>query len=79
MDLVSGGTYEISTKIRDRQTTNFDNYLRIYQTPEQAEGLYRCFAVSSLDGPIQDRNITGLLYTCIIESVDSISKDGPDM
>ena len=57
--MVSGGSYEISTKIRDRQTTNFDNYLHIYQTPELAEGLYRCFAVSSLDGPIQDRNVTG--------------------
>ena len=27
VDLVSSGSYEISTKIRDRQTTNFDNYL----------------------------------------------------
>ena len=28
-DLVSGGTYEITTKLRDRRTTIFDNYLRI--------------------------------------------------
>ena len=58
MDLVSGGTYEITTKLRDRQTTSFDNYLRVYQTPQQAEGIYRCIPVSSMDGPIQDRNIT---------------------
>ena len=58
VDLVSGGTYEITTKLRDRQTTKFDNYLRIYQTPQQAAGIYRCIPVSSMDGPIQDRNIT---------------------
>ena len=57
-DLVSNGTYEITTQLRDRQTTKFDNYLRIYQTPQQAEGLYRCFQVSLIDGPIHDSNIT---------------------
>ena len=57
-DLVSGGTYEITTQLRNRQTTTFDNYLRIFQTPQQAEGIYRCIPVSSLDGPIQDRNIS---------------------
>ena len=57
-DLVSGGTYEITTQLRDRQTTTFDNYLHIYQMPQPAEGIYRCIPVSSMDGPIQDRNIT---------------------
>ena len=58
VDLVSGGTYEITTKFRDRQTTKFDNFLRLYQPPQLAEGIYRCIPVSSMDGPIQDRNIT---------------------
>ena len=53
-DLVSGGTYEIVTELRDRQTTTFDNFLRINQTPQQAEGLYRCTAVNALDGPVQE-------------------------
>ena len=57
-DLVSGGTYEITTQLRDRRTTSFDNYLRIYQTLQLVEGIYRCIPVSSMDGPIQDRNIT---------------------
>ena len=68
VDLVSGGTYEIATKLRDRQTTTFDNFLRIYQTPQLAEGIYRCIPVSSMDGPVQDRNITrsSLLLTTSI-------------
>ena len=53
-DLVSGGTYEIKTELRDRQTTTFDNFLRINQTPQQAEGIYRCTAVNALDGPVQE-------------------------
>ena len=66
-DLVSGGTYEITTKLRDRQNTTFDNFLHIYQTPQQAEGIYRCIPVSSMDGPVQDRNITSSsLYIIII-------------
>ena len=54
-DLVSGGTYELITELRDRQTTTFDNFLRINQTPQQADGIYRCTAVNALDGPVQDR------------------------
>ena len=66
-DLVSGGTYEITTKLRDRRTTIFDNYLRIYQTPQQAEGIYRCHPVSSMDGPVQNNNFTrSLLFDNIL-------------
>ena len=63
-DLVSGGTYEIITELRDRQTTSFDNFLRINQTPQQAEGIYRCQAVNALDGPVQEgAEITRGAYT----------------
>ena len=62
-DLVSGGTYEITTKLRDRQTTSFDNFLRIYQVPQLAAGIYGCVPVSSMDGPVQDRNITRSLLS----------------
>jgi hypothetical protein len=65
VDLVSGGTYEITTKLRDRQTTKFDNYLRIYQPLQLAEGTYRCTPVSSMDGPVQDRNITRSWLLCV--------------
>ena len=67
--LASGGTYEITTKLRDRQITTFDNYLRIYQTPQQAEGIYICIPVSSMDGPIQDRNITRSLLLLATSSI----------
>ena len=52
--LASGGTYKMATNLRSRQTTTFDNFLHIYQTPQQAEGIYRCILYSSNDGPIQD-------------------------
>ena len=53
--LSTGGAYEITTELRDRQNTTFDNFLRISQTPQQAGGIYRCEAVNALDGPIQNR------------------------
>ena len=61
--LASGGTYEITTKLRDRQTTTFDNFLRIYQVPQLAAGIYSCVPVSSMDGPVQDHNITRSLLS----------------
>ena len=54
--LVSGGTYKITTELRDRQTTTFDNFLRINQTPQQAAGIYGCTSVSAVDGPVQGRD-----------------------
>ena len=53
LSLVSGGIYEISEELRDRQTATFDNFLRIYQTHQQAEGIYTCTSISAVDGPVQ--------------------------
>ena len=61
--LTGGGTYEITTKLRDRQTTTFDNFLYIYQVPQLAAGIYGCVPVSSMDGPVQDHNITRSLLS----------------
>ena len=56
--LVSGGSssYDISTEIRDRRNTTFDHFLYIYQTPQQAEGIYRCLSVNAIEGPVQNRS-----------------------
>lgn len=63
-ELTSGGTYEITTKLRDRKNTEFDNLLHIYQILQLAEGIYRCIPLSSLDGPIQDNNFTQSELSC---------------
>ena len=68
--LVSGGSYEISTVLRDRKNTTFDHFLRIYQTPQQAQGIYRCWSGNALEGPVQNRSagatISSGMYRYII-------------
>ena len=54
--LSNGGAYEITTELRDRQNTTFDNFLHVSQTPQQAGGIYSCRVVNALDGPIQNRS-----------------------
>ena len=54
LSLVSGGTYEISEELQDRRNATFDSFLRIYQTHEQAAGIYSCTSVSAIDGPVQE-------------------------
>ena len=53
IDLVAGSDYEISTELRSRENTTFDNFLHLFQTPQQAQGIYQCIALSDLDGPVQ--------------------------
>ena len=55
-DLVNSVTYEITTVLRDRENTTFDNnyFLRIYQTPQEAQAMYHCEALNALDGPVQN-------------------------
>ena len=53
--LANSGTYDITMMLRDRLNTTFDNLLQIYQTPQEAQAIYRCEAVNALDGPVQNR------------------------
>ena len=76
--LENGTTFGMTTVLRDRQTSTFDNLLHINQTPQQAEGLYS-FSVASLvddpvQSPLQEPNetmgrciiiISTVLYSCI--------------
>ena len=54
-DLVNSDTYEMMMVLRDRLNTTSDNFLRIYQTPQEAEAIYNCIVVNALDGPVQNR------------------------
>ena len=56
IDLVAGSDYEISTELRSRENTTFDYFLHLFQTPQQAQGIYQCLALSDLDGPVQNRS-----------------------
>ena len=65
--LKTGTTYEMTTVLRDRQTSTFDNFLRINQTLQQAEGLYYFQAGNAMDGPVQNvaEGATGTACKCI--------------
>ena len=68
--LANSDTYNITVVLRDRLNSTFDNLLQIYQTPQEAQAIYRCEAVNALDGPVQNRTsgaeITrGITTSCI--------------
>ena len=52
--LRNGRTYGITTVIRNRKTSTFNNFLRIKQTLQQAEGLYFFGAVNAMNGRVQN-------------------------
>ena len=52
--MVNSGTYDLTTVLRDRQNSTFDNFLQIYQTPQEAQAMYHCEALNALEGPVQN-------------------------
>lgn len=72
--LAAGGTYQITTQLKDRPTTAFDNYLHINLSPHRAEGLYQCIAGNALDGPAVNITINrGIILTVCTHTINNQS------
>ena len=62
--LEHGATYGMTTVLRERHTSMFDNLLHINQTPQQAEGLYYFQAENAIEGPVQRLEEEATITSC---------------
>lgn len=62
--LENGTTYGVTTVLRERHSSTFDNLLRINQTLQQAEGLYYFQAENAIEGPVQNLEEEATITSC---------------